>query len=144
MKIAIGSDHRGFEHKGFIIQKIKSISWIDVGCFSSDRCDYPIFAQLVSSAILKKEADFGILLCGTGIGMAIAANRFTRIYAGLCWNSEIARLAKEHDNINVLVLPSDFVSPDESIEIINNWLHTEFKAGRYQKRLDMIDTPENA
>jgi len=139
MKIAIGSDHRGFEHKSLIIQKINTISWIDVGCFSAERCDYPVFAKLIVNKIIKKEADLGILLCGSGIGMAITANRFAGIYAGLCWNSKVARAAKEDDNINILVLPSDYISHQESLEIINTWLNTQFKGGRYQARLDMID-----
>ena len=139
MKIAIGSDHRGFEHKQHIIKHMADVAWTDVGCFSAERCDYPVFAQLVAKALLEKEADLGILLCGSGIGMAIAANRFTGIYAGLCFSKTIARMAREHDNVNILVLPSDFVSPDESLEIIKSWLHASFKGGRYQERLDLVD-----
>jgi len=139
MKIAIGSDHRGFKHKSFIIQKIASISWTDIGCFSSERCDYPVSAKLVINSVLKKETELGILLCGSGIGMSIVANRFAGIYAGLCWSTSVAKVAKQDDNINILVLPSDFVSPDDSIEIINTWLNTQFKGGHYQIRLDMID-----
>jgi len=142
MKIAIGSDHRGFEHKKFIINhftQFNNIQWIDVGGFSSDRSDFPEFSYLVVKAILNKEADLGVLLCGSGIGMAIAANRFKGIYAGVAWSDEVARLAREHDNVNVLVLPSDFISFEQSESILSSWLHARFKGGTYQKRLEMID-----
>lgn len=139
MKIAIGSDHRGFDHKNFIVEKIEFVDWLDVGCFSSQKCDYPEFANLVVQSILKKESGLGVLLCGSGIGMAITANRFKKIYAGLCWNAEVAKVAKEDDNINILVLPSDFISPEQSIKIINSWLDAKFKGGIYQSRLDMIE-----
>jgi len=140
MKIAIGSDHRGFATKNIIIEQIDAYDWIDVGCFNDTRCDYPEFAKLVVGAISSKEADLGVLICGSGIGMAIAANRFAGMYAGLCWNPEIAKSAREDDNVNILVLPADFVSSEQVIEIIHAWLQATFKGGRYQKRLDMIDT----
>ena len=95
MKIVIGSDHRGFRHKDFIKKNVslpgRQLSWIDVGCSSEDSCDYPIFAHLVVKALQEKEADLGVLLCGTGVGMSIAANRFHGIYAGLAWNEEVAK-----------------------------------------------------
>jgi len=139
MKIAIGSDHKGFEHKTFIIENLKKIQWVDVGCFSAERCDYPEFARKVVQKILEKEADLGVLLCGSGIGMVIAANRFNRMYAGLVWNQEVAKVAREDDNVNILILPTDFVAPDKSVDIIKSWLYAEFKGGVYQKRLEMID-----
>ena len=118
----------------------QSISWIDVGAFNEERSDYPLFAQLVCKEIVQGNAKFGVLVCGTGVGMAIAANRFRGIYAALAWNEHVARLSKEDDNANVLVLPSDFVSPEESIAMIRAWLSAKFQAGRYQQRLAMIDT----
>lgn len=150
MKIAIGADHRGFECKKLIVQNVKTIDWLDVGCFSGEKCDYPEFAKLVVQNILKKQegaaqvsesggADLGILLCGSGVGMVIAANRFKNIYAGLCWCPEVAKMAKEDDNINVLVIPTDFVTPEQCLIIINSWLKAEFKSGHYQTRLDQID-----
>ncbi|MFC1842280.1 RpiB/LacA/LacB family sugar-phosphate isomerase [Candidatus Dependentiae bacterium] len=144
MVIAIGADHRGFEHKKFIMEHRlrltgELVDWLDVGCFSSERCDYPEFAKLVAKSILEKKADLGVLICGSGIGMSITANRFKYIYAGLCWNVEVAKAAREDDNINILVLPSNFVEPARSIEIINAWLDAKFKFGRYQERLAMID-----
>jgi len=142
MKISIGADHRGFEHKNFIIQQFHLddtiIAWNDVGCFAP-RCDYPVFADAVVQDILAGNAELGILLCASGIGMSIAANRFKGIYAGLVWNKEVAALARQDDNSNVLVLPSDFVSPKESLQIIQSWLTATFKGGKYQERIDMVD-----
>lgn len=137
--ISIGADHRGYDLKIKIIEHFKDIKWIDVGTNSKERTDYPIFAQKVCKSILEKEADFGVLLCGSGIGVGIAANRFKGIYAGVCWNAEIAKLAKADDNINVLVLPADFIGTEQAFLLVKIWLETEFKDGHYQKRLDMID-----
>ena len=140
MKIAIGADHKGFAQKELIKKSLNtSIDWIDVGTFDTQRTDYPIFAQKVAQLIQKKEVHAGVLLCATGIGMAIAANRFSNIYAGLVWNKEIAMLAKEDDNVNVLVIPSSFVSDDQLIPIITSWLDAQFKGERYQQRLDIIN-----
>jgi ribose 5-phosphate isomerase B len=139
MKISIGADHRGYELKAKIIERFKDIQWIDVGTNSTDRTDYPIFAKKVCNNILKKESDLGILLCGSGVGVGIAANRFRGIYAAVCWNTKVAQLAKSDDNANVLVIPADFVSPEEAFNIIKFWLSAGFKGGHYQKRLEMIE-----
>ena len=140
MKIAIGADHRGFEQKQRIISYFASqIEFIDVGTDSMDRTDYPLYARKVVDLMAKQEVDAGILLCGSGMGMAIAANRYKDIYAGVVWNKEIARMAKEDDNINLLVLPSDFIQNDQLIPIVNAWLQATFKGGRYAERLAMID-----
>lgn len=140
MKIAIGTDHRGFLHKEFIKKHIVSIEWVDVGTHNQDRTDYPVFADKVVSAILTNDVQAGVLLCASGGGMAIAANRYNNIYAVVAWNSEIAKLCKQEDNANVLVLPSDFVSCEQAVVMINEWLAQEFKGGRYAERLVMIDT----
>ncbi len=139
MKITIGSDHRGFELKLKIIKKFTDIEWLDVGTDSQDRTDYPIFAKKVCNNILDGKTGLGILICGSGVGMSIAANRFENIYAALCWDERVAESAKADDNANVLVLPSDFVSDDQAFSIIKTWLSTEFKEGDYQKRLGIID-----
>ena len=143
IKIAIGSDHRGFEHKAVIQQGVsletKHIEWIDVGCFSQERTDYPPFAYDVVQAMRSGRADFGILLCGTGVGMTIAANRFDRIYAALVWDIQTAQRSKEEDNANVLSLPADYITPQQAIEITLVWLNAQFKGNRYQKRIDMIN-----
>src|SRR5579872_7462981 len=110
MKIAIGTDHRGFLHKEFITQHMHHIEWIDVGTYDQERTDYPLFADKVVHLMHTKVVDYGILLCASGGGMAIAANRHRNIYAVVAWNEEIARQCKQEDNANILVLPSDFVS----------------------------------
>jgi ribose 5-phosphate isomerase B len=138
MKIAIGSDHHGISLKSSIIQNFVEHTFIDVGSHSSDRVDYPDFAHAVCKKINDHVVDLGILLCGTGIGMSIAANRHSNIFAGLCWTAEIARLAKAHDYINVLVLPADFVSIDQAIQIVKVWLVTEPLGDLYAERLKKI------
>lgn len=143
LNIVIGTDHRGFAMKEWLKKNLHvsatEISWLDVGTFDDQRTDYPLYATLAAQAIQEKKADVGILLCGTGVGMAIVANRFAGIYAALVWNKEIARASKEDDNANILVLPSDFVSNEQALEMIQAWLHASFKKGRYQYRIDMID-----
>jgi ribose 5-phosphate isomerase B len=141
--IAIGSDHRGFELKKIILEHKElashTISWIDEGTFTTERADYPIYAKKVVDAILSKRADVGILLCGSGVGVAVAANRYPGIYAGVAWNETVARAAKEDDNCNVLVLPADYSDSEQAIKIIAAWLSATFKGGRYQERIEMID-----
>jgi len=139
MRIAIGADHRGYRHKELIKNKFKEISWLDVGASNARRSDYPIFAQAVCELLNKDSADRGILLCGSGIGMAIAANRYREIYAGVAWNPDVAVHARRQDDINVLVIPSDFVSSRTLVPIVKAWLKTKFSGARYQERLDMID-----
>lgn len=144
LRIAIGSDHRGFEHKAVIQHAVthdeKRIEWLDVGCFTPERCDYPPFAHVVVQEIKARKADLGILLCGTGVGMAIAANRFNHIYAALVWDKITAQRSKEEDNANILVLPADYMSPQESAELVSIWLNAQFLENRYEKRLNIIDS----
>ena len=141
-KIAIGAYHRGFALKEFLIKHTDindiTIEWRDVGTVDNDRSDYPLCAIRAVAAIREGAAECAVLMCGTGVGMAITANRYPGIFAGVAWNPEIARKGKEDDNINVLVLPSDFVTHDDALAMLNVWLKAEFKKGRYQDRLDMI------
>jgi ribose 5-phosphate isomerase B len=139
MKIAIGADHRGFLQKEFIKQHMRSIEWIDVGTHNEERTDYPIFADKVVQLMLKHKVNAGVLLCASGGGMAIAANRYKHIYAVVAWNLEIAKQSKQEDNANILVLPSDFVSCENAVNIIDVWLAQEFKGGRYAERIAMLD-----
>lgn len=143
MNVVIGADHRGFEHKEFIKKHTQIvghvISWIDVGAYDAQMSDYPLFAQHVCRTIREGAADYGILLCGSGVGMAVAANRYRGIYAALAWNELVARFSREHDNANVLVLPSDFITPEQSLAMINAWLSASFLGGRHQRRIDEID-----
>lgn len=141
--VAIGADHRGFVLKNMLqasLTKQDGIAWYDVGACDDARSDYPIFAAAVCKAILEQKASCGVLLCGTGVGMSIAANRFKGIYAGLAWNEEIARLGKQDDNVNVLVIPADYVTPQCAVDMVRAWHAASFLSGRYQHRLDLIDT----
>jgi len=144
MKIAIGADHRGFAQKEFIKKNLtlaqKKIEWIDIGADSEDRSDYPDFAMAVAKKMQAGQADIGILLCGTGVGMSIAANRFKGVYAGLAWNETIAELNKKHDNVNLLVLPADFVTNQQAVAMVSAWLIAKFAGGRYQERIEKVDS----
>lgn len=141
--IAVGTDHRGFELKEFLKKKHQigsyAISWLDCGAFDNERTDYPLFVQPVVQAVLAGRATLGVLLCGSGIGMSIAANRCSGIYAGLVWNEEVARLAREDDNCNVLVIAADFCDELLLLNMVDAWLHAEFKQGVYADRLKLID-----
>lgn len=144
MNIAIGSDHRGFEHKVFIIKQLQRLShevinWVDVGAYDTTPADYPFFAEQVCKLMQSGKVDKGILICASGVGMAITANRFSGIYAAVAWNATIAHLSVEHDNVNCLVLPSDFVSCDQALGIIEAWVTATFLGDRYQRRLAAID-----
>lgn len=141
--LALGSDHRGFEQKELLKKESiigdTKITWLDVGCFSAERSDYPEFAIAACRAMLAGKAEGAILLCGTGVGMSIVANRFEGIYAGLAWHVDIARLNKEHDNVNVLVIPSDYVTFEQLLEMTEAWLSADFLGDRHKKRIEMID-----
>ncbi len=141
MKIAVGADHRGYAQKQLILEQLADANYtlINVGVDSDDRTDFPIYTDKVVNLIKEKQAQLGILLCGSGIGMAIAANRHRGIYAGVVWNETIAKKAKEHNNANVLVLPSDYITHEQVMPIINAWLNATFNGGRYAERTAMID-----
>lgn len=144
-KIIIASDHAGYvlkekikpylEKKGF---KIK-----DLGTCSKERCDYPKFAYLLAKEISSGNFKRGILLCKTGIGNSIVANRFARVRAALCYNVKAARLSREHNDSNVLILGSAFVNVKLARKIIAVWLNTEFQGGRHKRRLNQIKNIEN-
>ena len=142
MNIAIGADHRGFSTKAYIKQYLvtsdEPIAWVDVGSFNQERTDYPIYAKTVVTALQKKEVELGILLCASGVGMAVAANRYRGIRAGVAWNDQVATMCREDDNVNILVIPTDFVSEKQAISIITHWLTARFKGGRYQERISIL------
>ncbi len=139
MKISIGSDHRGVELKSKIISNFKDIEWLDVGAYDLTKSDYPIYAKKVVQNIIDNNSELGILICGSGVGMSIAANRFKHIYAALCWNPQVASAARCDDMANILVLPADYISLEYAFEVVNAWLKAEFKGGRYQTRLDLTN-----
>lgn len=142
--IAIASDHGGYKLKEEIKRYLeeKEIEFKDFGAFSEERTDYPIYAAKVAKAIVNKECDKGILLCRSGYGMTVVANKYKGIRAASVANEEAAKFAKADDDINVITLGGDYLTVNEAICIIRNWLGTEFKGGRYQERLEMIDKIE--
>ena len=144
-QIPIGADHAGFELKERLKAELLRLGYdaLDVGTQSADSVDYPDFAHPVASRIERGEAKRGILLCGSGIGMSIAANRHHGVRASLIWDPEIAKLSRQHNDSNILVLPARFVSEDEGIQILHAWLDTPFEGGRHERRVNKME-PENA
>ena len=140
MKVAISSDHAGVQYKTALIEYVKGLghSIEDLGPYSEDSVDYPDFAHALAEKVLSKQAELGIVLCGTGNGVAMAANKHQGIRAGLCWNKEIASLIRQHNDANILSLPARFVSVEEAKEIVKAYLETPFEGGRHQKRVDKI------
>ena len=138
--IAIGADHAGFEYKSAIADqlKMKGYQVKDYGTYSTDSVDYPDFAHPVASAVENGESGVGILICGSANGVAISANKHQGIRAAITWEQEIARLARQHNNANIICIPARFVSTPEAEEMINIFLATEFEGGRHEKRVNKI------
>lgn len=141
--IAIGSDHAGFETKEFIKEYLKSVSpgfaLMDVGTYSADSVDYPDFAHQVALKVANKEVDSGILICGSGNGVCITANKHANIRAALCWTAEIATLARQHNDANVLCIPARFVSHETASAMVETFMNTTFEGGRHLKRVEKIE-----
>ena len=144
-KIPIAADHAGFPLKQRLIEELKKLGYepIDLGTNSTDSTDYPDYAHPVAHEVETGEAKRGILLCGTGLGMSYAANRHHGVRAAVAWSPEVAHLARAHNDANVLVLPARFVTEDEGVAILKEWLDTPFEGGRHQRRVAKIepDTP---
>jgi len=138
MSIAIGSDHAGFEYKELIKEYLKDFNLKDFGTNSADSADYPDFAHPVASAVESPEFTLGILVCGSANGVAITANKHQGVRAAICWNEEIAELARKHNNANVLCIPARFVSVEEAKAITKKFLDTEFEGGRHATRVGKI------
>lgn len=140
MKIAIGSDHAGYEYKTRIIQYLteQGIEMKDFGTLSTDSVDFPDFAHPTASAVENGEVDFGILICGSGQGVNMTANKHQGVRSALCWNTDIARLTREHNNANIIALPARFVAFEYAIEMIEVFLKTPFEGGRHEKRVVKI------
>ena len=139
MKIAIGSDHGGFELKEQIktYLKTKNVELVDFGTHSTAAVDYPDFGEKVGLAVTHEDYDFGIVLCGTGIGISISANKIKGVRAALVYNEETARLAKEHNNANIIALGGRTTTKDEAYKIVDTFMNSTFEP-RHQKRLDKI------
>ena len=142
--IAIASDHGGYALKEELKKYLeeKEIEYKDFGCDSDERTDYPIYAKAVAKSIQDKECDKGILICGTGFGMTMVANKFKGIRCASCWNEEVAKLLKAHNNANIIALPGRFINVSEAVVMIRAWLGTEFMGGRHSERLQMIEEIE--
>ena len=139
-KIAIGGDHAGFEYKAKMIDKLVSLGYEvkDFGPFSDASVDYPDYVHPLSSTIEAGEYDFGIVICGSGNGVAITANKHQGIRAALCWNEGLAALARMHNNANVLALPARFITYELAEKLAEIFLTTEFEGGRHQNRVNKI------
>lgn len=142
--IALGSDHGGYKLKEEIKKYLDEIGikYKDFGTNSEERTDYPIYAKKVAKSIQNKECTSGILICKTGFGMTIVANKFKGIRCAPCYDEETAKQAKEHSNINILSLPASYLSTSKAISIIRIWIASEFLNGRYSERLQMIEEIE--
>lgn len=152
MKIYVGSDHAGLDLKTKMMAALPDLQWEDQGTFTADSVDYPDFAKLVCEKITTIENQnktqgiqdslkgpaLGLLICGSGQGMAIKANRYPQIRAALCWSEDVVRLSREHNNANILCLGSRFIAPDLAVAMFKTFLQTNFEGGRHQKRVDKL------
>lgn len=140
MKIALGSDHGGFEMKEQVAVFVKELGHEveDVGCFSKDSVDYPDLAEKVCGLVGKGICEQGILICGTGIGMSIAANRHRNIRAALCHEAYTARMSREHNNANVLCFGGRVLGIEVALDVVRTWVEATFAGGRHQRRLEML------
>ncbi len=140
MKISIGNDHAGTEYKLAIIGLLSSLG-IEISNYGTDgidSVDYPDFVHPVASDVNDNKADFGIIICGSGNGAAMTANKHQKVRCALCWNVEIVRLAREHNNANILSLPARFISLPQALEMVRTFLDTNFQGGRHERRIDKI------
>ena len=144
LKIAIGSDHGGVDQKEVVIKHLKEKGYevIDVGTNSHDSCHYPIFGEAVGRKVASKECDFGIVICTSGEGIAIAANKVKGIRCGIGYNDEVSKLMRQHNNANVISFGAKFMSNEDVIRRIDIFLSTEFEGGRHQTRVDLISDIE--
>lgn len=140
MIIPIGCDHAGYQLKQEIIRHLtsKGFEIKDFGCYSEDSIDYPDFAHPVAEMVEQNDGMLGILLCGSGNGINMTANKHQGIRSALCWQPEIAKLAREHNNANIITLPARFISVENALEMVDLFLSTDFEGGRHQKRIDKI------
>jgi len=143
-KIALGADHAGFEEKERLKKTLDEIgvAYEDVGTYSTDSVDYPDFAQKVGEAVAKGEVEQGIIVCGSGIGVAIAANKIHGIRAAQAWNEETAKLARQHNDANVLTIGARVIPEAEIPKIVKAWFSAEFEGGRHEKRVEKITALE--
>ena len=138
--ILFGCDHAGFQLKEVLLAHLasKNIATQDFGCYTEESIDYPDFAHPVAEAVAVNPQSIGVLICGSGNGINMTANKHSRIRSALCWKKEIAVLARQHNNANILALPARFLTNEEGIEILTAFIETNFEGGRHQNRIDKI------
>ena len=140
MKVLIASDHAGYELKEALKEAFaQDFEWEDYGTFSTESVDYPDFAHKLAADVANGSYQYGVLICGTGNGMAMSANKHAGIRAGLCWSKEIAALVRQHNNANILVLPARFIPFETASDIVKTFFSTDFEGGRHQRRIDKIN-----
>ena len=140
MKISIGNDHAGYIRKNVLVEYLnkEGHNIKNYGTDTVTSVDYPDFVHPVAKDIVEGNAEFGILLCGSGNGVAITANKYKEVRAALCWNKELANLARAHNNANILCIPSRFITEENLLNIVESFLKTPFEGGRHQRRVDKI------
>lgn len=142
-QISIGSDHAGYELKKLLINRLHSISpeyvLHDKGCHSDQSVDYPDYAHDVARSVSEGEVSMGILICGSGNGVCMCANKHQGVRAALCWNKEIATLARQHNNANIICIPARFITTDDAFAMLETFLKTAFEGGRHERRAEKID-----
>ena len=138
--VPIGCDHAGFQLKEKIISHLinKGYEIEDFGCYSEESIDYPDFGHLVASKVEENEGALGVIICGSGNGINMTANKHAGVRSALCWKKELAELARQHNNANIIALPARFISLEEGIEMVDVFLSTEFEGGRHGRRVDKI------
>ncbi|MDR2890514.1 MAG: ribose 5-phosphate isomerase B [Alistipes sp.] len=140
-KIAIAADHAGYEMKEFLVGYLSSLGWdvFDFGCHSEESCDYPDMGHQLAEAVAKGEFERGISVCGSGVGISMVVNRHAGVRGALCWEPEIARLCREHNDANVLCLPGRFMENAAARQCVDIFLETPFEGGRHQRRVEKIE-----
>lgn len=142
MKLVIGADHAGYKLKEYIKSSLGGVGFLDVGTFDESPVDYPDIAEKVASQVIRGDVDYGILICGTGIGMCITANKFPGIYAALIYSEETGRLAKKHNNANIICFGGRTMNYDDVVSWIKAWLEEDFEGGRHLRRISKIKNIE--
>lgn len=140
MTISIGNDHAGTDYKFAIVKflKLQGIEVLNYGTDSFNSVDYPDFVHPVAKDVVSKKADFGILICGSANGVAMTANKYQEVRAGLCWTKEIVELIRQHNNSNILCIPARYTAIPQALQMVETFLNTEFEGGRHQNRVDKI------
>lgn len=144
MKIAVGSDHGGLEYKNAIKEHLESLGYEvkDVGTYTKDSCHYPIFGEAVARSVASKESDFGVVVCTSGEGISMAANKVKGVRCGIAYNDDVARLMRQHNDANVISFGQAFMTLDDVLRRVDIFLNTKFEGGRHQTRVDLISNIE--